>query len=312
MRLLLAQAILISSNSLFDDAVPSAARRRVLSSYFKPSYRQTVEIDPHEIRERKYLNKPHLMKGYITVSPPKGHCFTIRVNPNRPGYRVCSAKKVPFKLADINGKGEITWTIITGPNDFGTQMTWKTSYRIGRVVDHKMVWPGPSRDLVVKSCRVKKRSKTDRQIILSFFYQGDWTIRIPASDRLVAQPKRGKPNLYVQQSEFASSFAKIAKAKAKKEQEEQTGTKTVPDEIEEDPNTIESTWQMHPRNAYSLPTNNVLLGADSPQGSRGKCQYRLDGHENDPASGVLECHSAGPYQWVYMPISCIGELVETQ
>ena len=310
MHLLLAQAILASNSPLFDDSTPSATRLKRLESYFRPNFQQLVEIDPHELRERKFLNKPHLMKGYIEVNPPKGHCFTIRVNPHRPDYQVCKAKKVPFKLGDINGKGEIKWTIFTGPNDFGTFVTWNTPYRVGRVVDYKMKWPGPSRDVIIKSCRISKKSASDRRIILSFFYKGDWTIRIPAQDRLVAQPKREKPNLYVQKSEFASSFTKIAKAKAKKEQEEETGAKIEDEELEEDPNTIESNWQMHPRNSFSLPSNNVVLGADSPQGSRGKCQYRINGHDHDPSSGVLECHATGPYQWLYVPISCIEGLLE--
>ena len=313
MHLLLAQAILATNSSLFDDSLPSEAKQKKLAPYFEPSFNELVHLDPHEQRERKYTDKPHLMKGYITVKPPKGVCFTIRVNLHRPDYRICSRKKVPFKLGDINGQGEVRWTIMTGPNDFGTTVSWRTPYRVGRVVDHSMKWPGPSRDIVIKSCKVVKKSDIDRQIILSFFYQGDWTIRIPAQDRLVAQPKRAKPNLYVQQSEFASSFAKIAKAKAKKEQEEAQATGAKPPPLEdgdEDPNTIQTSWQMHPRNSFSLPTNNVLLGADSPQGSRGKCQYRISGYEIDPSSGALECHGTGPYKWIYVPISCIDGLLE--
>ncbi|MFK7823068.1 MAG: hypothetical protein AB8G05_02865 [Oligoflexales bacterium] len=312
MHLLLAQAILTTNSTLFDDSLPREARQRKLAPYFEPSFSELVHLDPHDQRERKYLNKPHLMKGYITVKPPKGFCFTIRVDQDRPDYRICSNKKVPFKLADINGQGEIKWTVITSPGDFGTLVSWNTPYRVGRVVDQSMKWPGPSRDIIIKSCKVVKKSKIDRRVILSFFYKGDWTIRIPAQDRLVAQPKRPKPNLYVQQSEFASSFAKIAKAKAKQEQEEATGSKIPAADGEEDPNIIETSWQMHPRNSFSLPTNNVILGSDSPQGSKGKCQYRTSGYKIDPSSGVLECHSTGPYQWVYVPLPCIDHLLEHQ
>lgn len=308
MHLLLANTILAASSSLFESSLPQDARLKQLAPYFDPSFNEIVTVDKHGLRERKHQGKHYLLKGHITVKPPKGFCFTVRVDLNRSDYQVCEAKKIPFRLGDINGHGEINWTVSTGPQDFGTKVTWKTPYRVGRVVDQSMSWPGPSRDIIIKSCKAVKSGNENRELVLSFFYQGDWKIRIPKQDILVAQPKSPQPNLYVQKSESSSSFTKIADAKAKKELKERTGTVLPEPDSDENPNTIETNWQMHPRNSYSLQVNNVFLGADNPQGAPGRCQYRINGYENDPSSGALECHDTGPYHWIYIPISCIKDI----
>lgn len=308
MSTLIAKSILISSSGLISGDMTLKDRIEILRPYFSPKFHEFIHIDPLEEQSRKYLNNTYDMKGYISVNPPPGNCFIIQRKDNREDISVCKKRYLSFYLRDLNQKGQLSWLVKTGPDDFGSKVSWESPYRFGKLVSNDMPWPGDARDFMIKSCVVTSDGSQGRKITINLFHSRSWSIRIPKKELLVKQPMRPKPFLYVQQSESSNGLASPKQTSEQTEQAGQPSKKNIfePDK-DEDLNTIKSSWQMHPRNAFHLDQKFVNLGSSVPTGAQGKCRYKYSGYDFDPSTGALECKNIGDFKWIYLPLPCLKE-----
>ena len=289
---------LLLASSTAQQIQTRSERIEFLSQFFSPQFNEYVEVDPKLEKERKYHNKAYKLKGWIEVNPPKNTCFTIMTSETKKDTRVCQKSDIPFYLEDINGKGEIVWTISTGPNDFGTKVHWKTPYRVGSYVDKSMEWPGPSKDILVKGCKVLPHRKDKEKIEIEFFNNKKWLVYLPDQKISITQPKKDTPHLFVQKSKSASSFKSLRGGQKKKKN-------NSPIKVLEYDNFIKFNWQIHPRNAYYLPPEKMILDFSLPPGKAGACIYKYYGYKHDASVGAIECQDIDDYNWFYLPLICL-------
>lgn len=275
-----------------------AASSESLNHYFFPRGGHEVSLDPAELSNSKSMKNHHYLRGYIDVHPPKGTCLIIKRRDDIEDVRACKKTRLSFRLMDIGQDGRITWIVSTGPGDFGQPVWWQTPYLIGKIVDYTMPWPGQSVAVYLTRCTVKEKNSRTQRITLDLLPPGTLDIRIPVRETLAPQPEKDQPNLYIQESTFASGFVKVEKKKKEDPNADPSGKSS-----DKDPNTILSRWQMHPRHSYTLPANSFLTGQSGTH--KGSCRYRYTGYDYKPDLAVIECHKMGEYQWLYMPLPCL-------
>ncbi|MCB9229909.1 MAG: hypothetical protein H6618_09880 [Deltaproteobacteria bacterium] len=296
MSLLLAQSVMLAKGSLFIAGMPEKSRWDTLSSFFEPPPGTEVHLDSRDLNHSVMKKNFHKLRGWIMVTPPPDRCLIIRKKDHKEDKRICKKTYVSYQLMDIEGDGKIRWDISTGPDDFGTSLWWKTPYLIGKYVNYEMRWPGPSMAFYVKACIEMPPVRGERVIELHLIPEKKIKILFPENEILAPQPERDAPNLYIQENNFSNGFMKMEK----KNKKNKDHLMVLDDD---DPNTIRSDWQLHPRNSYQLDSSKVMTGQSRK--NDGFCRYRYSGYEFDPQTPVLECHKISEFQWLYLPLSCI-------
>ena len=307
MMLLVNLSLLLISNQSITSDMPQKHRINILKNFFKPSFDEILTVDPNYEKNREYIGRDHELKGWITVTPPNDQCLIIETSPRKKDLKVCKKKDIPFSVSDISGRGIISWKVSTGPSDFGTIVTWQTPYRVGSIVDGNMVWPGFSRDILIKGCKARVDSHYKKIIDIVFFNNKTWSVQIPKNQKYINQPLQEKPNLYVQQEQASSSLQKLRSKKKRENKNKHIDENAVSLDIDEHANFIKFNWQTHPRDAFYLPPDNLQLNDSSPTGKQGICLYKNYGFKHDPLLGILECQNVGHIKWLYLPLSCIND-----
>ena len=294
----------------FNSEVPLSSRLAVLRVYFSPSFDSPVEFDPFEISQFEE-KKTDAVGGYIQVTPPKGICFIITRRANEPDERVCASQPLKFDLSDLDSKGNFHWTVRTGVQDFGTVVHWQTPYRVARMMNLTMRWPGPIVPKIIKGCEATRTSQGTRKIYIRFIDGETWTTSFPEKDEMIPQPEK-MPNLYVLESP-ETSFAALAESSSKSapqndksehaHEDDKTPKKAVTKKIEEKENI---TWQISQRSTFHM-SSRYFAGPDSlPPLGGGECRYRYEDAES--ASGLMECHYVSNFKWVYIPLTCLSQV----
>ncbi len=306
---LLTQPLLSKNRSQlpFNGHIPISMRLKILKPMFSPAFDTQVELSREEVQQFRE-KKSGDVYGYIKVSPPKGYCLIVTRRIEEADDTVCKPTSLAFGLKDLDKKGEFSWKIKTGPDDFGTVIRWRTPYRMARLVDLNMPWPGPVLSRVVTECEPTRSSEGVRKVYVHFLNGDVFSIGFPEKDELIPQPE-DIPNLYVQQSMDAGYFDSKDGAELKKDKKKE-GAKgeheAKPAKTNENKKPEGINWQISPRLANTM-SSSFFMGADSlPPLKGGECRYR---YEDDEASGgLVECHKVSNYKWVFIPLICLSEL----
>lgn len=301
-----------------------------LKPFFVPTIGQTVEVDSRELRDfdhKKSKINPLNLRGFIKVSPPKKHCFTITRHPDLPDDHICKPTLLSFTLNDLNKDGSIRWTIKTGPLDFGTDIQWKSPYRLASVMPHDA-----DKDIVVhkliQSCQAKRQTALGHQIIVRFFGGEEWLIDFPEEEELLPQP-RPMPNLYIAvaakkgipKSKKSTATETTTTTKTQEPNESlatATGTQTTtsnpnPGTITETDDPIESefndreAWAIPKRNGYRMDGYRFMPFGTTTKWAKGECRYIYSGPPEDATTGRLECHDVDGFKEIYLPLTCLSE-----
>lgn len=316
-----------------------------LRPFFSPKLGDLVEVDSRELRDFDHQKAKinHLnLRGFIHIKPPKNHCFTITRNLDEPDDIVCKPKQLSFTLQDLQKDGSIRWTIKTGPLDFGTEVRWKSPYRLASLMPS-----GKDEDTVVHrlihSCQAQKNPHLGRIIILRYFGGEQWLIDFPEEEKMLPQPPP-VPNLYIAvPAKKGLQFKKIKTSSkgsstetgttpststgeptAGEPAEQATGTATatatgtatgtatqvgspdsdpVEDEFED-----REAWAIARRNAYKMEGYRLMPYGTTTKWFKGECRYTYLGPSEDPDTGRLECHDVDGFKEVYLPLTCMGEI----
>ncbi len=236
------------------------------------------------------------------MTPPKGHCFIIQRFENQRDDFICERKKIPVTVKDLHFDGSIRWIVKTGKGDYGTNISWKTPHRIGKVVDLDMEWPGPSRYVYIHNCVAINSQQLGRQAILNLMNEQRIVIHFPDKDQLLPQPsaRSNLPVHNIKKKVGLDAKSQLAKRQKRKKLMSLAGTGITKEG--------RLAWQITPRNAYYMDSANLLAETSNPRGAIGKCWYKFKGERFDPESGILECHGTADYKWVYLPLTCINQL----
>ena len=131
----------------------------LLKPYFKPTIGDFIYLRNVRTDQSKKMEQ---LEGSILVSPPKTTASQLKKSLDEPDVIVCEPKEVAFKLTNIDPEGRVRWIIKTGK--VSTPVTWPTRYRIGKVVDLKMKWPGRAKRIAVLDCKVVRNSTSGRRV----------------------------------------------------------------------------------------------------------------------------------------------------
>jgi hypothetical protein len=206
---------------------------------------------------------------------------------------VCKKTKVPFRVRDMDLDGSFVWKVSTSENDFGTDLTWKTSYRIGRVVGSQEEWPGPSKPIFIRECKEEKTS-IGKKVHLTLLDNSKWVVRLPevkVKARIDCDKKYEELVRKSKAKEANNSDLSNIKIRAKSKKKEQK---------------CYSRWQTSYRVSYLMSGEGFTPGAGIPTKS-GECRYAYSGYLDDPLSASLECLSVHKYNWVYLPLTCLKD-----
>ena len=291
----------------FDPEAPDAVKRAQLLKYFSPQPGEIATIDFSDFRNkgRGWMEQ----QGSITVTPPKGVCFNIRISKREGDKYVCKKTNVIFRVRDMDLDGSFSWLVSTSERDFGTQVYWKTPYRIGRVVESKYDWPGPSSPVFIKECKEIKTGIGKKIELTVFRTKKDekdkrWIIRLPVmkvpatvdcdteyEKLLEKQRKEAMGEEYVEEDEKKDGKFDNLKIAPKSPEEE---------------NKCYSRWQTNYKTSFLMSGEGFTAGVGIPT-EQGECRYSFSGYMDDPESGSIECLKINNYNWVYLPLNCMTD-----
>ena len=263
----------------------------LLKPYFKPTIGDFIYLRNVRTDQSKKMEQ---LEGSILVSPPKNHCITIEKSLDEPDVIVCEPKEVAFKLTNIDPEGRVRWIIKTGK--VSTPVTWPTRYRIGKVVDLKMKWPGRAKRIAVLDCKVVRNSTSGRRVYVKVSGQDWWTISFPSQDRLTNQPPPRK-NLIVE------------KIKQKQVVDKNIESESSPPIIKRPKKKSKFRWDIHPRDSFEMNGSNFITTSSNPKNSKGVCRYKYS-HRKDKNTGAIECHNVDAFKWVFLPLTCLPEITQ--
>lgn len=290
----------LTATSFLAPTLTEEQRLSKMRPYFYPPIGEYVEVDADAINNKK--NKDPLdYVGYITVSPPKGVCFTITRQEDTEDEILCKKKRLAFSVKHLDDAGVLSWHISTGKGDFGADYKWPTPHRRGQVIKYGEKIP---KFVPITRC-IPQKSKEARRIILDMMSGERWVITFPPKD--VSTGKEGKlPNLFVP-SGGKKKAATAANDDAPPEAKDAVNPLDTYIETKfDDP--VTTHWAMDELNSFVLPAANFRIGFDGPSGMNGSCRYRYTGMPKDPASGWMECHRTDLYDVILVPLSCMEKI----
>lgn len=293
-----------------------------LSLYFQPTPGETLRLDEAEVRDLGNRIPPAKLRGDITVSPPKGVCFTIQRPGDDPDEYVCKATVLKFRYADLDKNGYLKWQVSTGEGDFGTPLSWRSPYRVAIVTPFNKTLADPPEYRFIKSCDAITDPEKGRRIVLGLLGGETWIIRFPDKDALLLQPDP-LPNLITNSvTGTKTSVADAEKNNKKAERKDTEGEvaekaegegeakATKPVEAPQRPQDEDDrvVWAIPRRHAYTMPASNFQPFGSVAPGMKGECRYNFHGPVEDPATGRIECHDVDGFKEVFIPLTCLGQM----
>lgn len=301
-------------NSMFPPNLEESKKVEMLTPFFDPAVGEKVTISRSQVKKNRA--NPLMAKGYIWVTPPEGSCFIITKNKECPDINVCERKKVYFRLKDIDPGGKLTWRIIQGKKDPGTEVTWHSDYRISNYAPLGEFESGNNQAIPLYSCKASGKGEK-RRIVLEFFNGRVWYITFPEVDTIVKKRKE-KPNLFVPVMTTAKDGQAVSKDLS-------TGGKAGQNITKEDIKRKHSVLSLKlsgrykekkketykfitsPYNSYKM-NSSFVYEEGSPPGMNGSCRYRFKNAPGDPESGLIECFNTDTFDAVFTHLPCAGEL----
>jgi hypothetical protein len=297
-----ARSLLFAAAIIPKDA-PLAERIRVLESFLEPKPGSLITIDQKQLRDQGPITKDAgKLFGTIRVSPPKGTCFILTKNKSIHDENICKPTSVKWHLEDLDKEsGTLSWSLRTGPQDFGTPIYWKAPYVIAKTMPPESdFYKWNSTPVFFKSC-VPQRASRDgrkRQIVLTKFDNSQWIIRFPDQDTPIPP------------SEPLSAIADAKEPKEAKESKEaethESKPKTANGPIKVDDIVANrEPWTINTGRGYEMNVENFISDGSMPPGKKGTCRYVYDYIPGDFSMGRLECHHTDQYLYVYMFLPCM-------
>ena len=313
--------------------LPMADRVRLLSPYFTPPPGNEIMIADTERLNHQHRVPHGQLRGSIEVRPPKGVCFTIRRRLAVEDTVVCKPTTLAFTLNDLSRTGTVAWTVSTGDGDFGSDLTWRTPYRLAIGTASSGVDSDVPRYFFIADCRRAPTELDPRRLRITLVSGETWTISFPSKDELLPQPDPApnlgsglnvpspqaalKPKAAAPAPEGGHGEAKAeghGEAKAEghgdghstghgEAKDEKPAKKPDIDDFED-----RIVWAVGRRDAFHLKSDAVRFGLPRPPGSRGECRYTFSGPADDPQTGRLECHDTDGYKAILIPLTCLREL----
>jgi len=257
---------------------------------------------------------------------------------------VCKPRDLTFTLGEIDRAGRLTWTVITGDGDFGTELFWQTPYRLAIVERGDTPPEDPPQYLFINRCEVDSKTSLGRRVKINFFSGEEWTLRLPPEDELLPQPDP-VPNLYIARgrpkggapAEGETKPAEGEKPKADEHEKkdahggghgkadteghgeghgaekdkgkgESLSETAKAMQKEEEQFEDRKSWSLPMRGSYKVDGSMFSDGIALRHGAQGVCRYRYDGPNDDPNVGRMECHDVGAYRMIFAPLTCIRQL----
>ncbi len=304
--------------ALLSGEISISKRIDILTPYFEPRPGQTIEVDAADLRDYgKGKTNPLNLRGFIKVSPPKNTCFTVTRNLDERDDKICKPKILSFTLRDLQKNGNIVWTIKTSPQDFGTELVWKTPYRMAVVVPDIKPHKHTVDYKLIASCKAQREGPLGRKITLDFFDGDTWIIDFPENDELLPQPE-AIPNLYMAIANSKAGVPNKKKAddagtatESSTNTSTATGTQVVTTKAEGealDQMDDRAIWGIPARNSYRMDGYRFMPFGTTTKWFKGQCRYTYRGSDDDPDTGRIECHDVDGFDEVNMPLICLKDL----
>ncbi len=315
--------------ALIEADTPLAERLRILAPFFEPPPGQVLKLSERSIALRRGEDQM-LIKGEFWIKPPPGQCLVIRKDLSQPDRKVCRATPWNWELFDLDAVGRYSFTVIAGPNDQGTPLTWTTPYRSANYIPVDAPNSDTHYDVPLKSCTASIENG-DRKIVLELFDGRRWLIYLPEFDDPVWKKQEPLPNLIVRtdskkEPPVATSTSTPPPAPPAVEAKPEAAADTEKPENAEgegptkrrsilsqllsgDYKTIKDesyAFRVSKRNAYQMSSSH-FMETSVPQGMNGVCRYKFSGAPGDPSNGVIECYDTDAFQFVYALVSCFSE-----
>lgn len=251
-------------------------RENALRKYFQPPPGAVVDFSPRDMLDDRISE--FKKRGEIIVTPPKHQCLIVRRSDDMPDVNVCKRSVLTFTPEHLDERGQIKWRVISGKDDDGTDLTWKTHHRLARVIPAGSDKDTDSTLTLVMDCMQSRDNP--REVIVTLFGGKRIVIDFPSEHTLASDQPPAMPNLFHGQDLNPD-------APTKKSEEAETPYQ----------------WQIPRRDSYEMPSTRVRT-AGAVEGGRGRCRYRLRGAPKDPGIGVIECVETNMYDAFLIPLTC--------
>lgn len=253
-----------------------AVREKALQKYFQPPPGSIVDFSARDMLDERI---PEFKKrGEIIVTPPKNQCLIVRRSDDMPDANVCKRTVLTFTPEHLDERGQIQWRVISGKDDDGTDLTWKTHHRLARIIPAGSSKDTDSTLTLVMDCMQSRDNP--REVVVTLFGGKRIVIDFPPEHTLAVDQPPPMPNLFHGQQ-----------------------LKSSPSTTTAEGSQVTYQWQIPRRDSYEMPSTRVrTAGAD--EGGRGRCRYRLRGAPKDPSIGVIECVETNMFDAFLIPLTC--------
>lgn len=282
--------------------IPLAKRVEQLVPFFNPPPGHVLKINETDFQNLDEQGNTFLLRGFLEVTAPKKSCLTIQKDASTRDIRVCNGKRarIPYNLEEIDDFGRIYLQVLTSDLDFGTQVFWNTPYRRAWVVDNQMPWPGPSRGVYLKSCKIEVIEKR-RHIYLETQSEKKWQITLPEKD----VPSKPDFDTYRLNSDGTETLVADKKPPPPKSEQQDTKKQNTSTPIQADKFRIARKWKTDWQFTYDLSGSEFNVGEGSLPIFPGKCRYGYHSNLPERDIGIIECTGILGYKWLFAPLSCL-------
>jgi hypothetical protein len=296
------------SAALLSGDLPLATRQAKLAPYFQPAPGSEVVLDEGELRDFGKKRGAGLLRGFVRVTPPRGTCFTLTRDPSNPDDTICKATTLAFTLKDLDKFGRLAWRVGTGEGDFGTDLFWRSRYRVAVTTPAGTPPEDPPVYEFVTNCRAERQGFGGRRLYLDLVGGKTFVVALPDQDKLIPQPD-ADPNLFIVGNVTGKVSVKEASAGKPPPPPPADGAAPPPKPVEK----VEVTdgrdvWHLPVRGTYEMSSTNFMPHGSVAPGGKGLCRYNYAGPEEDPKTGRIECRDADGYDHVLLPATCLSDL----
>lgn len=333
--IVLSLSLLLSDPAGFD-RLPFPQQMATVAPWFDPPPGGMVMASPEAMAKlpASYKADGKKIKGFVTVTPPKGHCVRVIKGLTGSELPICRRKVLSFRLDQLDQSGVLRWQVFAGRMFSSLPLVWQSPYRFAQVIELGMLGKKLGHYEPVTNCRIRKEGPwvkatvdfLDGRRLKMDFHRDDSPLedldlgdermanngKVPDNmvhERDAAQAQDGEhfandpendPEGRVKQK--AAGKAPVASAK-----EGSSLGAIINSHMGKRQMVRQYGWILQHRKAREMNGSRVYFEKINGD-TIGKCRYVFLGSPLNPAEGMVECSYANDFDAILVPLSCTGAL----
>lgn len=327
--------LLLSDPGAFQN-LPFKDRMAVVAPWFSPRPGELIQASAHDI-----ANLPadagslsQTIKGFIAVTPPKGHCLRIIKGLRGDEQLICKPRTLAFRMSDLDQSGKLRWQVFAGKMMASLPLVWPSPYRFAQIIELGKLGKKLGHFEPVTNCKLRSEPPW-RRITVDFldgrrlymnFHDGDPQLaELQLGDKRMANNGKVPENMVHERKagkaqdgeHLANDSANTGEPGAhgsggrRPEHKGKSLGAIINSHMGKGRTIRQYGWVLQHKTAREMNGSRVYM--EKIHGENiGKCRYVYSGSPLNPADGMVECSYANDFDALLVPLACTSTLKEPE